>query len=118
MKIEIYRALKLNDANYPQLEKMGICWTTDFRKAFPYGYKQVIDFYYIYTGLIEQECINQEATNNCLFTYEREVVLFENSIINMTSIELIKIQPVQKIEDDWIFSTVNSRKNVRYVSKA
>jgi len=103
--IILYRALKLN-INLKNITKIGIYWTQDWNKAFPYGYKQQIDDYYIYTAKIPHSCIDIAETAikaDGTFSYEREVVLKPNEEIEIIRIEHIKLFAPMRQNKDWIF---------------
>jgi len=101
----IYRALKLN-TSARDITKIGIYWTLDHNQAFPYGYKQQIDDYYIYTAKIPNNCIDIAATAikaDGTFSYEKEVVLKPNEEIQVIRIEHIKLFAPMQHNKDWIF---------------
>ncbi len=118
--IILYRALKIDDKTHPELDKMGICWTSDWNQAFPYGYKQQIDTYYIYTAKVKDNCIDETATalvSGAQFNYEREVVLKPDVEIGIITIKKITILPAVKKEEGWVFNKEVQRINTNFKSK-
>lgn len=88
--------MKLDEPAGIFLERMGICWTSDWAKAFPYGYKNNIDSYYIYTAKVSTDCIDEGKTALMAggeFSHEREVVLKPGSEVKIIRIETVTILP-------------------------
>lgn len=101
----IYRALKLLNDEYP--EHLGVYWTTDWNKAYPYGYKDEIKYYNIFTAKINDEDIDYEKTklkSEDVFNHEKEIVLKSNVEITVIRMENVIIHPPEKHENKWMFS--------------
>ena len=107
-KIKLYRAVKLDEPADIFLEQMGIYWTNDWAQAFPYGYKNNINSYYIYTAKVCADCIDDAKTALMAggeFSHEREVVLKPGSEVEIIRIETVTIlPPIRKGPEEYIFN--------------
>lgn len=115
----LYRALKI-DGYFPKPEKMGIYWTGDHNQAFPYGHKEQIDDYYIYTAKIAHSSIDIAATAKMsygMFSYEKEVVMKPNEEIEVIRIEWVKLFAPMKVNDVWLFKKETQLINTNFKTR-
>lgn len=114
----VYRAIKIDDTN--NLNEIGIYWTSDWNKAYPYGYKGQIDDYYIYTANITQDYIDVAATAKKAdesFSYEREIVLNKGIEITITRIEHVKLYAPMQTNNGWTYKKEILLTNTNYKIK-
>lgn len=109
----LYRALHLANLDFDRPDAIGKHWTFDYDKAYPYGSKKQIDFYYIYVANVHIDSVCFEETKNAPVKSEREIVLLQNSIIDIIRIDKVTILPVKKRKGKFVFTkqieTVNGQ---------
>lgn len=118
--IMLYRALKLSQLNVLNPASLGLCWTSDYDKAFPYGYKRNIDSYHIYVAKVSSGCIDEGKTalmSQGEFSLEREVVLKPGVDIEVIRIDQVTIFPPIRIGEGWKFKKEVQTININFKTK-
>jgi len=104
-KMVLYRGVGLEIE--PLKTNLGICWSFDYNKAYPYNGKGTpYKFYYICHALIPLKGINWKRTievNSDGFTYEKEIRLAFQQPIYVYQCDKIVILPCYSDGTKWNF---------------
>lgn len=101
-KLELHRAI---NSDTPFLPNLGIHWTTDYKKAYPYGgkLKSHYDPYLIYTAIVPVWAVNWIETFKAAigpFPLEKEVVLKRNKTIRVILVvRRVNLEPFKIVDE-------------------
>lgn len=93
--------------NEPQIHSLGVYWSRSPQKAYPYGCKGLIKYYWLYTAEIEAKFVDKDRTlyANLNWPDEKEVCIKPGSLV-----KVLKIRKYSK-PDQQLLETFNLKYN-------
>jgi hypothetical protein len=96
---------------------IGIHWTLDTNKAWPYGGKGDRKYYYVYYSTVKLSDIDLLKTLKALtgdFPAEKEIVLKRGKRIKINRVDRIELLEPVRIDNKWTFPRNTVTFNTKY----